>query len=89
MDLFLFTGYIGGFCTTLAFFPQVLRTWKRRSARDLSWGLLFLLIIGVFLWIVYGVDKKDMAVTGANFVTECFLVSLAGMKWWFDYRCRG
>jgi MtN3 and saliva related transmembrane protein len=32
-------GYVAGCCTTLAFAPQVLRTLRRRSTRDISTGM--------------------------------------------------
>lgn len=89
MDTLLYTGYIAGFCTTLAFLPQVIKTWQSRSAHDLSWGLLFLLLVGVFLWMIYGIETGDMPVACANTVTGCFIVSLVGMKWWFDHTTRG
>lgn len=88
MDMLLYIGYIAGFCTTLAFLPQVLKTWKCRSAHDLSWGLLFLLLVGVFLWMIYGLINHDIPVTCANGVTGLFIVSIVGMKWWFDHKCR-
>jgi len=87
MDTLLFTGYIAGVCTTIAFLPQVIKTWKSRSAHDLSWGLLFLLLIGVFLWMIYGIVNEDIPVTCANAVTGIFIVSIVGMKWWFDHWC--
>ncbi|ABD40277.1 hypothetical protein Mhun_0517 [Methanospirillum hungatei JF-1] len=89
MDMLLYTGYIGGICTTIAFLPQVVKTWKSRSAHDLSWGLLFLLLIGVFLWMIYGIVSADIPVMLANGVTSVFIVSIVGMKWWFDHRLAG
>lgn len=87
MDMLLYTGYIGGVCTTIAFLPQVLKTWRCRSARDLSWGLLFLLLIGVFLWMIYGIVSDDIPVMIANSITSIFIISIVAMKWWFDHRC--
>ncbi len=88
MDPLLYTGYVGGICTTIAFLPQVLKTWQSQTAHDISWGLLFLLLIGVFLWMIYGIVDRDIPVTIANLITGCLITSLISMKWWFDHRCR-
>ncbi len=87
MDLLLYTGYIGGICTTMAFLPQVIKTWRSRSAHDLSWGLLFLLLVGVFLWMIYGIVSADIPVILANMITGVLIIFIVGMKWWFDHRC--
>lgn len=88
MDMLLYTGYIGGICTTLAFLPHVIKTWNSHSAHDLSWGLLLLLLVGVFLWMIYGIVNEDVPVTIANGVTSILILAIAGMKWWFDHRCK-
>jgi len=88
MDGLLYTGYIGGICTTLAFLPQVIKTWNSRTAHDLSWGLLFLLLVGVFLWMIYGIVNEDIPVTVANGITSVLILAIVWMKWWFDHRCK-
>ena len=35
-------GLIAGTLTTLAFLPQVIKTWKSRSAQDISLGMFLL-----------------------------------------------
>lgn len=54
MDTITLLGLIGGALTTVAFFPQVMRTWKTRSTGDFSLGMLMLLTVGIFIWAVYG-----------------------------------
>ena len=36
MSLALFLGYFAGFLTTVSFVPQVIKTWKTKSADDFS-----------------------------------------------------
>jgi MtN3 and saliva related transmembrane protein len=62
-------GSIAACGTTLAWLPQVLKTWKTRSAEDFSWGYLALFTTGVALWLVYGFLKKDGVIMAANGVT--------------------
>lgn len=47
-------GMIAGTLTTIAFLPQVIRLYRTKSARDISWPMIILFNIGVILWAVYG-----------------------------------
>ena len=59
-------GLIAGGFTTIAFIPQVYKTWKTKSAKDVSMHMFLLFITGVFLWIVYGFYNKIVAVAATN-----------------------
>ena len=39
-------GTVGGFCTTFAYVPQVIKIWKQ-GGRDLSYAMLSLYLVGV------------------------------------------
>lgn len=62
-------GYLAAFCTTVAFVPQVIRVWRRRSADDISLAMYLLFMIGVALWTVYGLSLRAAPVIAANSVT--------------------
>ncbi len=67
-------GTVAALCTTLAFVPQILKTW-RTGGRDLSYGMLLAYLVGILLWLVYGILIWRMAVIAAN-VAATLLVSL-------------
>ena len=75
-------GLAAGICTTLAFVPQVIRTWRTRSTEDISLGMFVVFVIGVFLWLLYGLAKADLVIIGANVVT----LGLAGAILYFKLR---
>ena len=52
-------GYIAGFLTTAALVPQLLKTWKTKSANDLSLGMLLTFNLGVITWLTYGIFSGD------------------------------
>jgi MtN3 and saliva related transmembrane protein len=62
-------GVIAGTLTTLAFVPQVIRTWRTRSTGDLSLGMLATFTSGVVLWLVYGIATRQFPIVLANSVT--------------------
>jgi MtN3 and saliva related transmembrane protein len=62
-------GLAAAFCTTVAFLPQVIRTWRTRSTGDLSLGMFLVFTTGIFLWLVYGLYVHDLPLIAANSVT--------------------
>ena len=62
MSLTLFLGYLAGFLTTISFVPQVIKTWKTKSADDLSLGMFLVFCAGVACWLAYGfrLDAKPI-----------------------------
>jgi MtN3 and saliva related transmembrane protein len=62
-------GFAAALFTTLAFVPQVVRVWSRRSARDVSTAMYLIFIVGIALWAVYGVRIHSVPIIVANIVT--------------------
>lgn len=62
-------GFSAAGLTSIAFLPQLIKTWKTKSAEDVSYVMLSLFIIGVFLWIIYGLRIKEFPIIIANSVT--------------------
>jgi MtN3 and saliva related transmembrane protein len=77
----LILGTVGGFCTTFAFVPQVIKIW-RQGGRDLSYGMLFLYLFGVSLWIAYGFLLHATAVLVTNVATLVLITIATGLKAW-------
>lgn len=75
-------GLLAGALTTIAFLPQVLKTWKTKSTKDISLGMFLTLCTGVFLWIIYGFLQQDLPVVIANVAT----LSLASIILWFKIK---
>ncbi|WKZ58734.1 MAG: SemiSWEET transporter [Cyclobacteriaceae bacterium] len=69
MNTIQLLGLLAGSCTTAAFIPQVVKTWKSRSAKDLSLGMFSIFCAGVVLWLIYGLLIMDIPVIIANMVT--------------------
>lgn len=75
------TGSLGGFCTTVAFLPQVLKIWKQ-GGRDLSYGMLTLYLVGVLLWLAYGILLRAPEVIITNFATAILIGIATVLKAW-------
>ena len=62
-------GLVAGICTTVAVIPQIKKAWQTKKVEDVSPGMFSILIIGVFLWMVYGITQKDMPIIVTNGVS--------------------
>jgi MtN3 and saliva related transmembrane protein len=62
-------GTVAGALTTLAFVPQVVRTLRTRSTRDISLTMWLTFTAGVALWIAYGALAEAWPIIIANSIT--------------------
>jgi MtN3 and saliva related transmembrane protein len=69
MDNIEYVGLVASSLATLAFLPQVVKTWLSRSANDFSLATLLMLEAGTVLWILYGVLRDAPAIWLGNGVT--------------------
>ena len=73
-------GALAAIGTTAAWLPQVVKTWRTRSAEDFSWTYLAMFTTGVSLWIAYGILRKDGVVLAANGVTLLLVATILFVK---------
>jgi MtN3 and saliva related transmembrane protein len=75
-------GFFSGFCTTIAFLPQVIKAYKTRSTKDVSLLMFLVFTIGVAGWLIYGVLLMNFPIIIANIVTLflAFLILVAKIR---------
>jgi MtN3 and saliva related transmembrane protein len=73
-------GYIAASCTTLAFLPQAVKVIRDKDTRSLSLGMYALFTVGVGLWLVYGILKRDYVITAANAITVILSLAILIIK---------
>lgn len=59
-------GLLAGVFTTTAVIPQIIKAWKTKKVADVSPLMFSVLIIGVGLWVVYGIIKNDLPIIATN-----------------------
>jgi len=77
-------GLAAATCTTIAFVPQVIKTWKSKTAKDLSLGTFSIFTTGVVLWLIYGFLIMDLPIIAANTVTLALVAAILFFKLTFD-----
>jgi MtN3 and saliva related transmembrane protein len=48
--------------------PQIIKGIKTRKMDDVSVWLIMALIVGLSLWVIYGIAKDDIVIAGGNSV---------------------
>jgi MtN3 and saliva related transmembrane protein len=79
VDAIEYLGLVASSLATLAFLPQVVKTWRSGSAHDFSLATLLMLEAGVGIWIVYGLLRAAPAIwlgNGVTFALAGFILSV-------------
>lgn len=84
MDAVNLLGAGAGTLTTIAFVPQVIKTWKTKSGGDISYGMFLLFSLGVVLWLFYGIEIGAAPVIISNAITLCLAIMILGLKFHYD-----
>lgn len=66
MNFISVLGIVAGIFTSASLLPQVIKILKEKRVEDLSAGMFISLMIGVSLWIVYGILKDDLPIIITN-----------------------
>jgi MtN3 and saliva related transmembrane protein len=72
-------GLIGALLTTVAFLPQVVRTW-RHGGEGLSYLMLALFLAGMTCWILYGIARGSLPIILANGMTALQTLMILALK---------
>ena len=73
-------GFAAATCTTVAYAPQFIKVWKTRSARDISLGMFLVMVLGLALWLIYGLLSGDGPLIASNAVTMLLAGGILVMK---------
>ncbi|MCX6814578.1 MAG: SemiSWEET transporter [Candidatus Aenigmarchaeota archaeon] len=48
-------GFAAGFLIAISMIPQVIKSYKTKSVEDISFLMLFIIMLGTALWVIYGI----------------------------------
>lgn len=77
-------GIIAGVFTSASMIPQLVKVLKEKNVEDLSWITLLVLIIGVSLWVWYGILKDELPIILSN--AFAVLVNISLLTCYLIYR---
>lgn len=73
-------GFLAAVLTTGAYLPQVYKTWKLKSTKDISLTMYAAMFTGVVLWLVYGIFYNSYPIIIANAVTAILILFVLLLK---------
>lgn len=80
MDFYELIGYAAATLATLAFVPQVLKSYREKSTKDISLVMYLVFFTGVVLWLIYGIHLNSMPMIIANTITALLALSIIILK---------
>jgi MtN3 and saliva related transmembrane protein len=75
--------YVGSFaatCTTVAFIPQAIKSYRTRDLSGISLPMYTVFTLGVALWLGYGLLKQDWPIIIANVITVLLSAMIMVLK---------
>ena len=76
-------GYAAGAVTAFTFLPQVIKTWKEKSAKNVSLLMFIIAFVNEVMWIAYGVLSNNWVIISTNVVmiTMCSLMIFLKLRY--------
>jgi len=72
-------GIVAASLTMFGFVPQIIKTWKTHSVKDVSGLTLVQFSVGATLWMLYGIHLQDFIIIGANVISLAALLIALGL----------
>ena len=73
-------GYIAGATIAASLSPQIIKSWKSKSTKDISIAWTMIYMTGLLLWVIYGVGIKSYPITAMMSVELVMATSLFVLK---------
>ena len=73
-------GYAAGFLVTASLLPQFLKSLRTKSTKDLSLWRWIMGVIGIFLWLTYGILLNSLPIIIVNSITILMACSILYLK---------
>lgn len=73
-------GSLASILVSSSFIPQIIKGYRTKHLGDVSYLLMIIISMGMGLWIVYGIEKQDFVIIGANISTVVLNMILLGLK---------
>jgi len=77
-------GLIAGTLSCITFVPQIFKTWKTKSVKDISILSFTIVSVSTILWLVYGILKELPSVIMTNIVVLLTALIMIFMKFKYD-----
>lgn len=80
MELVDILGYLAGGLGVLSLIPQVIKSWRTKLTRDISFWRYAIYVTGLVIWVVYGILIQNGPLTIMNGIAAVLAGSILYLK---------
>jgi MtN3 and saliva related transmembrane protein len=80
MEISTIFGTAAATLTTASFAPQLIKTIKTKETKDISLLMYSVYLIGIIMWLIYGIMLKEVPIIIANIITLILSGSIFVLK---------
>lgn len=80
IDYISYIGFVAGILTIISLLPQIIKSWKTKSTKDISLLRYILYTSGLFLWFVYGFLRPDLPIAAMSMIGTILALSVVYLK---------
>jgi MtN3 and saliva related transmembrane protein len=80
MQLIDIIGYAAGILVIVSLIPQMVKSWKTKSTKDISLLRYIIYVFGITLWLIYAFLLKNGPMLFSNTIAILFAGSILYMK---------
>jgi len=73
-------GIVAGALSCTTFLPQVIKTYKSKSTKDVSLLMFIIAAVSTALWLIYGILIKSFSLTFTNLIVLLLSVIMLYLK---------
>ncbi len=79
-------GFLAALTSTISLIPQIYKTYKTKSTRDISVLMLLNFVFSSICWVIYGAMIDAMSVVWCNVIMLGFSLILMVLKYCYEYK---
>lgn len=80
MEIIELVGFTAGGLVSISFLPQVIKSWKTKSTKDIALSLSIINLSGQVLWLFYGFGIESLSLIVMSGITIIMTSSLLVLK---------
>lgn len=74
-------GLVAGTLSCITFVPQIFKTWRSKSVKDISVTSFTIVVVSTLIWLVYGFLKNLPSVILTNIIVCLSALIMLALKW--------
>ena len=74
-------GLIAGTLSCITFVPQIFKTWRSKSVKDISVTSFTIVVVSTLIWLIYGFMKNLPSVILTNIIVCISAIIMLVLKW--------